>query len=339
MTQTIHRLLLAFLPTIVHQPEYLLRAVVPLHYCGSSHTRHYSLSSRTNISVPAMRTRRFRLKSDTPIGIGDAVGGVANLKVVDHVLSRVEKEMTKSANSDKAVEMQRYLKTIIPMYGIQKPERLRIEKLMYNEIENILSMETIKTSKEKTITVPLYQECIRQLWNKEYRDYKYVAIDLAIHYKHCITFESLPVYESMIRDENMWWDLCDPIATNLIGTLVRKTAACNVDGVEDGLTELRPTLVQWIHDDNMWIRRAAILCQLKSKAMTDKELLFGFCRGCMHEKEFFIQKAIGWSLREYGKTNPSAVISFLEKEKKSLSRLSYREGSRILISKGLMTES
>jgi 3-methyladenine DNA glycosylase AlkD len=142
----------------------------------------------------------------------------------------------------------------------------------------------------------------------------------------------------------MWWDLCDPIAINLVGMLTRNTSSSGSgDGCKNNeynsLTRLKPKILEWIQDeDNMWIRRTAILCQLKSKTSTDPELLFDLCRRRMDEKEFFIQKAIGWSLREYAKTDPSAVIAFLQDEKKSLSRLSYREGSRILISKGLMTD-
>lgn len=121
------------------------------------------------------------------------------------------------------------------------------------------------------------------------------------------------------------WDFLDGIAVNLIG----RVALQNKSSME-------PLLRQWIADEDMWIRRTAILAQLKHKQETNADLLFELCRARMHEKEFFIRKAIGWALREYGKTNPDSVINFLKEEKANLSGLSYREGSRILIKEGHM---
>eukprot|EP00542_Grammatophora_oceanica_P016881 CAMPEP_0194040656 /NCGR_PEP_ID=MMETSP0009_2-20130614/12621_1 /TAXON_ID=210454 /ORGANISM="Grammatophora oceanica, Strain CCMP 410" /LENGTH=115 /DNA_ID=CAMNT_0038683855 /DNA_START=548 /DNA_END=895 /DNA_ORIENTATION=+ len=105
---------------------------------------------------------------------------------------------------------------------------------------------------------------------------------------------------------------------------------------DDWEGRVEPLLRQWIQDDNRWIRRTAILAQLKHKTRTHADVLFDFCEQRMHEKEFFIRKAIGWALREYGKTNPKAVIAFLQKHKKELSPLSYKEGSRILVKLGKM---
>jgi 3-methyladenine DNA glycosylase AlkD len=278
-------------------------------------------------------------------------------KNIEKVLTVVEKELKKSSNPTKAVEMQRYVKTDMPMYGIQKPQRQRIEKLMYEQIaqtsatcEQLQDCTILSSSasskppkngslKKMVMTVTLYEEYVTRLWKMSHRENKYLAIDFATHFTHCITFDSLSMYESMLREEYMWWDLCDPIAVNLVGSLARDCSdySNREEQSDAGLTILKPMLKEWIQDDNMWIRRTAILCQLKSKTKTDETLLFDLCRRCLDEKEFFIQKAIGWALREYGKTNPSSVIAFLEQEKESLSRLSFREGSRILISKGLMT--
>lgn len=67
------------------------------------------------------------------------------------------------------------------------------------------------------------------------------------------------------------------------------------------------------------------LPQLKYKAETDKARLFKFCLSVAHEEEFFIRKAIGWALREYSKTNSTAVSEFVEEYRESLSNLSVRE--------------
>ena len=172
----------------------------------------------------------------------------------------------------------------------------------------------------------LYQTSVEALWKLPYREEKYLAIDVGLRYEDCITMECLPQYEQMLREDFAWWDLVDPIAINLVGKVAYRNP-----------TEMKPILNRWIGDDNMWIRRAAILAQLKFKDRMDEELLFRFCRKSMHEKEFFIRKAIGWVLREYSKTAPNVVKAFLEEEKSNLSTLSYREGSKVLVKRGLMS--
>ena len=82
---------------------------------------------------------------------------------------------------------------------------------------------------------------------------------------------------------------------------------------------------EWIKHENMWLRRVAILHQLFYKDKTNQERLFQFCISCASEEEFFIRKAIGWALRQYGRTNPKDVKNFVEKNKESLSNLSIRE--------------
>ena len=175
------------------------------------------------------------------------------------------------------------------------------------------------------MTVPLYSELVETLWNLPHREEKYIAIDVAMHYKKCIVLDNLPLYESMIREEFMWWDLVDPLATNIIGTLTKNARS-----------EMEPVLRSWIEDDNMWIRRTAILAQLKHKEQTNGDMLLEFCRRCMREQEFFIRKAIGWALREYAKTEPERVKTFLLQEKEHLSGLSFREASRTMVKEGKM---
>ena len=83
-------------------------------------------------------------------------------------------------------------------------------------------------------------------------------------------------------------------------------------------------------DENMWLRRIAILHQLKFKEDTDEKLLEEIIKNNFGSKEFFINKAIGWILREYSKTNNIWVRNFLDEYKDVLSPLSIREGSKIL---------
>jgi 3-methyladenine DNA glycosylase AlkD len=217
--------------------------------------------------------------------------------------------------------MQGYLKSDMSMYGIQRPGRVPIEKSMWEFLAN----ETGGSLKQKGLPIELYQTCVETLWKLPRREEKYLAIDVALHYEDCITMECLPLYENMLREDTNWWDLIDPMAVNLVGKVTYRHP-----------TDMKPILKRWIRDDNMWIRRTAILAQLKFKDRMDEELLFQFCRSRMHEKEFFIRKSIGWVLRECSKTAPDVVRAFLEEEKMNMSGLSYREGSKILVKRGQM---
>ena len=233
--------------------------------------------------------------------------------MVPNIIEVTQREFRKASNPEIVKAKQSYMKTTMPFYGIPSPERRAIQNNVLMEMDLTIDSPTS------------YETCIRALWALPHREEKYFAIDVALKYKTYIHFDSLGLYENMIREEYAWWDLVDPIAINLVG----KVALHHPERMEE-------ILRQWIHDDNMWIRRTAILAQLKHKRQMNQQRLFECCRERMHEKEFFVRKAIGWVLREYAKTAPEAVIGFLRREKPHLSKVSYQEASRILVKDGKM---
>jgi 3-methyladenine DNA glycosylase AlkD len=83
---------------------------------------------------------------------------------------------------------------------------------------------------------------------------------------------------------------------------------------------------------NFWKRRAALIAQIKSlrRGKGDVQRHLEFCQKLMTEREFFIRKAIGWSLRELAKSEPRLVFDFLLKSKAEISGLSLREASKNL---------
>ncbi len=213
-------------------------------------------------------------------------------------------------NPEKAVLMAAYMKTSMPFYGVQKPRRAKINKEMRLRF--------------RPGTRNGYEEGIRALWQLPHREEKYTALEFALQHKEYITFESLVMYEYLIRD-GAWWDFVDLIASDLVGRILL------VDRLR-----ARPVLDDWIEDENLWIRRAAILSQLRHRESTDPDQLFGYCLKRIDEKEFFIRKAIGWALREYSKSAPDAVLEFLSENRGALSGLSYREGAKHLKRSGAM---
>lgn len=271
--------------------------------------RHYCNSMPTTRNQLGRNEERHR---------NDASSSSKNKDLSTELVALVRNHFQSLADPQRAIAMKKYLKTDMPMYGVPRPSRLEVEK-------NAREFLATRYSNHETMTMISYLEIVETLWNLPMREEKYLAIDLAIHYQKPIIMTNPPkaaalaLYESMLRQEYMWWDLVDPIATYLVGNVASKSE-----------------LKRWIRDDNLWIRRTAILAQLKFKQETDEVLLFQFCQTCAQEKEFFIRKAIGWALREYSKTSPQAVKTFLQQEKSNLSGLSYREGGKILMKQGLL---
>jgi len=161
------------------------------------------------------------------------------------------------------------------------------------------------------------------LWSPPFREPKYAAIEHARAFeKKLLGPRALPILERMIR-EGAWWDLVDGLAAWLVSPIYLR----NRDAV-------RPTLDRWRADPDFWLRRSVLLAHLKHKDKTDGRALFADIEPLMHEKEFFIRKAIGWVLRDYSYVAPDAVKTFLLAHRDELSGLSYREGAKQLVKMG-----
>ncbi|QED26706.1 DNA alkylation repair protein [Microvenator marinus] len=208
------------------------------------------------------------------------------------------------ADSQKAAEMAAYMKTDQPFYGVSSPLRAAIGKELFAAF--------IPKTRED------YEAGVRALWSGEHREEQYLALGFARKWKRFISSDSLELYEELIR-EGAWWDLVDETTSHLVSPVLLKERV-----------SVRPLLACWIDDECMWIRRAAILSQLKHRSETDEEMLFDFCLKRSHEKEFFIRKAIGWALREYSYYEPERVEAFVTRNRELLSGLSYREATRVI---------
>ena len=163
-----------------------------------------------------------------------------------------------------------------------------------------------------------YEESTLALWNLPHREEKYAALYFAGAHDDYIRAKALPLFERLIR-EGAWWDLVDEIATHLSGRVLFKERKL-----------AKPIIGKWIEDDDLWIRRAALLSQIGHKAETDTKQLFEHCLLLAHEKDFFIRKAIGWALRDYSWTNPELVRQFIDSQGQSLSPLSKKEAMKRL---------
>lgn len=216
----------------------------------------------------------------------------------------VESELAALADPVKAGPMQAYMKTDMPFYGIPKPAR--------GLVESELKKRFVPAGADQ------YRRNVLALWGLNHREEKYLAIGYARAFRRFVTFEHVDLYQRMIV-EGAWWDLVDEIAIAIVGNVVL-----------DDQVRMRPILEKWIEHEDMWLRRAALICQVGHKGETDAAMLFDFCLRRAHEKEFFIRKAIGWALREFAKAEPDAVRVFLAENGEKLSRLSRREAAKHL---------
>jgi 3-methyladenine DNA glycosylase AlkD len=208
------------------------------------------------------------------------------------------------SNASEAKQMGDYMKNHFEFWGVKKPERADL---------------FVKWKVDwKKWSIPETEEAIKILWSVPQREAQYIAMDiLKFHVKNAP--ESwIGLSENLVMTKS-WWDTVDLLASNLVGPLFLKYPE-----------HRQTTAVKWIHSDHMWLRRTAILYQLKYREKTDLKQLEFFILQTAHEKEFFIKKAQGWALRTLGNQQSEWVIQFVEQNKKKLSNLCMREALKHL---------
>jgi 3-methyladenine DNA glycosylase AlkD len=223
---------------------------------------------------------------------------------MEDVAAFVAAELEKRGDPERAIRMAAYMKTDMPFYGVQKKaltEVLRALKRRFPVTDN-----------------GDYRSIVELLWRRPHREEKYLAISIAKGKREFITIDNVDLYQSLIV-EGAWWDFVDDIAANCVGMVHRNERSM-----------MEPIIESWIDDEFMWLRRTALLSPLKHKSDTDYVTLFDHCLRRAHEREFFIRKAIGWTLREYAKTEPARVRDFLLEHRSSWSGLTFREASKHL---------
>ncbi|MEJ2764790.1 DNA alkylation repair protein [Photobacterium sp. MCCC 1A19761] len=215
----------------------------------------------------------------------------------------MQQRLAETGTPEEASAMQAYMKTKQPFYGVKAPERRAIfqQAREHTQIRDFTD----------------YRRLVLWLWSGENREEQYLAMDAAEHYKAFRTLEAFDIYEEMLLSATHW-DTVDKIAASLIGPLVKEHR------------ELEAKLLAWRASDNLWLRRASLLVHLKHKTETNVPLLSETILMLADEQEFFIRKAIGWVLREYGKTNPDFVNAFVKEHTQRLSALSRNEALKIL---------
>jgi 3-methyladenine DNA glycosylase AlkD len=223
-------------------------------------------------------------------------------------LTAFRKMLKDNADKERAFNEKRYLKSPYKFFGVSLPFTDKMAK------------EFKRANKDAGRDYVV--ELAGTLWDSEYHDEKRLGLRILQFYPEYLDLSIMPLLENMLK-QSTGWDLVDDISIHLVGAVLEK------DKKAYGY------LKQWSSSDNFWMRRASMISQILLFRYNrgDKELFFGFAGKMLHEKEFFIRKAIGWCVREISKANPEGAFDFLMKIKDRASGLTLREGAKRLPSR------
>ncbi|MGL4562330.1 MAG: DNA alkylation repair protein [Brevinema sp.] len=196
----------------------------------------------------------------------------------------------------------KYMRCQFDFYGLTHPLRTKLIKPFLQKSKKITIQELLNT--------------IYDMSKEPKREFLYTAIDMATYNINRFNYHEFQQLKIFI-DTNPWWDSIDRIQ-KAFGVWT-----------QEHLSHRREIAQAWYSEDSIWAKRSAIILQLHLKDKTDVELLSEIIVNTMHINEFFIQKAIGWALRDFSKENPTWVATFLLDHK--LSKLAEKEGSKYLI--------
>ena len=214
---------------------------------------------------------------------------------------------------ERAAGQQAYMKSVIPYRGLTSAELRALLSPLF--ADPALAPATRHE----------WEEAVRALWDlPSYREERYAAIALTGHRaaRAWQDPQSLSLYRHLVQT-GAWWDLVDPLAADRVGPILLLH--------RDAVT---PTVRAWAVDPELWVRRTAVLAQLKHGAATDLELfaevLDANLEDTLHGRDFFVRKAVGWALRQHARTDADWVQAYVDSRASRLSSLSRREALKHL---------
>ena len=189
------------------------------------------------------------------------------------------------ANPAQAGPMKKYMRDQFEYLGIKSPQL----KALFRQIV-----------KDNRLPAPDdLDTIIRDLWDLSKREYQYLAISLVERLEKKLPSDAIETLEYMITHKS-WWDTVDNVS-HTVGVHFKR------------YPDVREKyLAKWRASEDIWLRRTAILFQLDYKESTDFDLLRNIIQENLGSNEFFINKAIGWALRQYARMDPNAVKKFVK---------------------------
>lgn len=211
-------------------------------------------------------------------------------------------------NDSNALLMEKYMRSQFKFLGIKAPERRRLT-------QPYLKQELQRAKKSGT-DYSIDWMFIKNCWQAPEREFQLLAADYLKLCQIYLKADDLNKLKELVTTKS-WWDSVDSLV-KIVGFLAHQSA------------DMKAQLLDWSLSDNIWLRRASIIHQLGMKNHTDTSLLSRCIQNNFASQEFFINKAIGWALRDYAKTNEQWVSDFLTTHQQQLAPLSWREASKHL---------
>lgn len=215
----------------------------------------------------------------------------------------IVKVLEQHRNPVNAKPMAAYMKNKYPFLGIKTPEYRKL-------LQTYLKQYALPEGED-------FRLVIRELWELPEREYQHVAMSLLSKRLKKLTIDDYPLIEYCLKTKQ-WWDSIDLLSSQPVGTLFALYPELKAQKVDE-----------YMASGDFWLQRTCVLFQLKYKQQTDVVLLHKLISELSSSKEFFIQKAIGWILREYSKTNPKWVEEYIGSH--DLPTLSKREGMKVIL--------
>ena len=227
------------------------------------------------------------------------------MKQANQKYTAVKQALEAAADSARAVPMAAYMRNQFAFYGIPAAVRRQAYK------------DDIKAFKRAPA---IDYDFLNLCFGDSHREMQYFVVDALAGVQRRLTPDDVRYIEPYLRHKQ-WWDTIDGL-DKIVGRI----------GLNDPAYRpaIEKTMRNWAQDDNFWMRRAAIDHQRGMKEQTDPELLAELIEMNLGSKEFFINKAIGWSLREYSKTDAKWVAHFLDTHRAEMAHLSVSEASKYL---------
>lgn len=224
---------------------------------------------------------------------------------VNQVIKQINNDFIKAGNPKRAAGEKAYLKSKLDFFGVNKPFIV------------LLGKNFVK--KNLTLSKSDLHQLAQKLWSTTNFTLKSLAIEFLTLYPKYLDFSSIRLIEKMIKQSASWAHL-DFISTDLVGAILAKDRRAFA------------YLKKWSRNKIFWVRRASLLSQIRlfRKGTGDIKLFFNLAESMLPDKEFFIRKAVGWTLREMVKHYPDEVFAFIKKNQQKMSGLTFREGSRKL---------
>lgn len=221
---------------------------------------------------------------------------------IQQQLSTLNDLLKSAGNEEDSKYMKAYLKGQFEFYGLKSKPRREVFRNFWKE-NGLPAYEDLPA---------LVEHCMKS----EYRELHYYAMDTCERMKKQWKDDFLPTIEHLIT-RNSWWDTVDFVADNIAGKWFQKFP-----------DQMEIAVRRWNKSDHMWLNRSSIIFQLKYRENTHLELLEEMIQSHTHSNEFFLKKAIGWALRQYARTNPMWVVTFVSRHE--LKPLSEREAMKHL---------